>query len=246
MRLTRNYLDHPLQPGQRVALPETVANHLLRVLRLGVGDPLIVFNGDGFDYHASVVNAERRAAQIEVLSREVASSESPLSITLGQGIARGDKMDWVLQKATELGVAAIAPVRTQWTEVRLNAERAERRHQHWHGVIASACEQCGRATLPALAAASELADWAGSAPQNALRLLLDPDGEHCLRSCPPPQPGQPAWLVVGPEGGLSERDIATLRAAGFSGLRLGPRVLRTETAGLAVIAAMQALWGDLG
>ena len=246
MRLTRNYIDHPLQPGQRVALPETVANHLLRVLRLGVGDALIVFNGDGFDYHASVVNAERRAAQIEVQSREAASSESALSITLGQGIARGDKMDWVLQKATELGVAAVAPVRTQWTEVRLNAERAERRHQHWHGVIASACEQSGRATVPGLSVASELSDWAGSAPQNALRLLLDPDGEHSLRSCPPPQPGQPVWLVIGPEGGLSERDIAPLRAAGFSGLRLGPRVLRTETAGLAVIAAMQTLWGDLG
>ncbi len=246
MRLTRNYLDHPLQPGQRVVLPEAVANHLLRVLRLGVGDALIVFNGDGFDYRATVVNAERRAAQIEVQSREAASSESALSITLGQGIARGDKMDWVLQKASELGVAAIAPLRTQWTEVRLNAERAERRHQHWHGVIAAACEQCGRATLPALAAASDLSDWASSAPQNALRLLLDPEGEQSLSTCLRPQSGQPIWLVVGPEGGLSERDIATLHAAGFNGLRLGPRVLRTETAGLAAIAAMQTLWGDLG
>lgn len=246
MRVTRNYLAQPLQPGQRVALPEAVANHLLRVLRLSVGDALIVFNGDGFDYHATLATAERRSAQIQVQSRSAASGESPLSITLGQGIARGDKMDWVLQKATELGVAAIAPLRTQWTEVRLTAERAERRHQHWHGVIAAACEQCGRAVLPALNETSELSNWAANAPSNALRFLLDPDAEHTLRSCPPPQPGQPVWLAVGPEGGLSEYDIATLRAAGFSGLRLGPRVLRTETAGLAVIAAMQALWGDLG
>lgn len=246
MRLTRNYLDQPLQTGQRVALPEAVANHLLRVLRLGVGDTLIVFNGDGFDYHATLATAERRAAHITVQSRAAVSRESALSITLGQGIARGDKMDWVLQKATELGVTAIAPLRTQWTEVRLTAERAERRHQHWHGVIAAACEQCGRAALPALTEASELSNWAASAPPDALRLLLDPDGEQRLHSCPPPQPGQPVWLAIGPEGGLSEHDIATLRAAGFSGLRLGPRVLRTETAGLAVIAAMQALWGDLG
>lgn len=244
MRLTRNYVDHPLQPGQRVALPEAVANHLLRVLRLNVGDALIVFNGDGFDYRATVASAERRAAQIEVLSRQAASSESALPITLGQGIARGDKMDWVLQKASELGVAAIAPLRTQWTEVRLNAERAERRHQHWHGVIAAACEQCGRATLPALTPASDLSAWAGSAPENALRLLLDPEGEHTLTTCPPPQPGQPVWIVIGPEGGLSERDIATLHAAGFNGLRLGPRVLRTETAPVVALSVAQQLWGD--
>lgn len=246
MRLTRNYLDHPLQPGLRVTLPESVANHLLRVLRLNVGDALIVFNGDGFDYHAALVSSDRRAAQIEVQSRAAASSESALPITLGQGIARGDKMDWVLQKATEMGVAAIAPLRTQWTEVRLHGERGERRQQHWHGVIAAACEQCGRATLPTLSPASELSDWAGSAPANALRLLLDPDAESTLATCSPPLPEQPVWLVIGPEGGLSERDIATLHSAGFSGLRLGPRVLRTETAGLAAIAAMQALWGDLG
>jgi len=246
MRLTRNYLDQPLHPGQQVTLPEPVANHLLRVLRLSVGDALIVFNGDGVDYHATLISGELRSAQIQVQASRAACRESTLAITLGQGIARGDKMDWVLQKATELGVAAIAPLRTQWTEVRLSGERGERRQQHWHGVIVAACEQCGRATLPALAPASELSAWAASAPQGALRLLLDPDGEQTLATCSPPLPEQPVWLVIGPEGGLSERDIATLHSTGFSGLRLGPRVLRTETAGLAALAAMQALWGDLG
>lgn len=246
MRLTRSYLGQPLQVGEQIALPEAVANHLLRVLRLKVGDALVVFNGDGFDYHACVVSAERRSAQIHVQSRTAVTRESALSITLGQGMARGDKMDWVLQKATELGVAAIAPLRTQWTEVRLDGDRSERRQQHWQGVINAACEQSGRASIPTLAPASELSAFAGSAPENALRLLLDPDGEQRLSTCPPPQPGQPVWLVIGPEGGLSERDIACARAAGFTGLRLGPRVLRTETAGLAAIVAMQALWGDLG
>lgn len=245
MRLTRNYIDQPLALGARVELPETVANHLLRVLRLSVGAELIVFNGDGHDYRARISHAERRTATVEIGERIAARAESPLTIVLAQGIARSEKMDWVLQKATELGVSAVVPLRTEWTEIRLNAERAERRHQHWLGVIASACEQSGRATLPTLAPANELPAWAANLPGHCLRLALDPDGEHTLASCPPPSPGTPVMLVIGPEGGLSGRDLATLRAAGFVGLRLGPRVLRTETAGIAAIVALQTLWGDL-
>lgn len=245
MRLTRNYIDQPLAPGARVTLPETVANHLLRVLRLSTGAELILFNGDGHDYHARIDQAERRAATVTIGERLAARAESPLSIVLAQGIARGEKMDWVLQKATELGVGAVVPLRTEWTEVRLDAQRAERRHQHWLGVIASACEQSGRATLPALAPANELATWAAGLPDNCLRLALDPDGEQSLATCPQPPAAAPVVLVIGPEGGLSGRDLAALRAAGFVGLRLGPRVLRTETAGIAAIVALQTLWGDL-
>lgn len=246
MRLTRNYVDHPLTPGTHLELPEAVANHLLRVLRLKLGDELLVFNGDGFDYRGRIIQTERRTATVALGERIAARAESPLRIVLAQGIARGEKMDWVLQKATELGVHGIVPIRTEWTEVRLDAERAERRHQHWQGVIAAACEQCGRACVPALTAAHELGAWAASLPEQSLRLALDPDGEHSLGSCPRPALEQSVVLVVGPEGGLSGRDLAGLRAAGFSGLRLGPRVLRTETAGLAALAALQALWGDLG
>lgn len=246
MRLTRTYLTQPLSPGARVALPEAAANHLLRVLRLPLNGELLLFNGDGFDYRARIVQAERRAAQVEVGERLPARAESPLRIVLAQGIARGEKMDWVLQKATELGVQGIVPIRTEWTEVRLDAERAERRHHHWQGVIASACEQCGRAVLPELAGACELATWAAELHDADLRLALDPDGEQVLSACPRPAPEQRVVLAIGPEGGLSGRDLATLRAAGFTGLRLGPRVLRTETAGLAALAALQALWGDLG
>lgn len=226
-------------------LPEAVANHLLRVLRLSVGAELIVFNGDGYDYRARISHAERRSATVEIGARIDARAESSLPIVLAQGIARGEKMDWILQKATELGVSTVVPLRTEWTEIRLNAERAERRHQHWLGVIASACEQSGRATLPTLAPVNELAAWAAGLADHCLRLALDPDGEHTLASCPPPSPGAPMVLVIGPEGGLSGRDLATLRAAGFVGLRLGPRVLRTETAGIAAIVALQTLWGDL-
>jgi 16S rRNA (uracil1498-N3)-methyltransferase len=246
MRLTRTHIEQSLSPGTQVDLPEAAANHLLRVLRLKPGDALLVFNGDGFDYQARILRAERRCAVVAVGERLAARAESPLRIVLAQGIARGEKMDWVLQKATELGVHGIVPIRTEWTEVRLDAERAERRHQHWCGVIVSACEQCGRATVPALSAASDLAAWAASLPTDSLRLALDPEGEQSLGSCPRPPPEQTVVLVVGPEGGLSGRDLATLRAAGFTGLRLGPRVLRTETAGLAALAALQALWGDLG
>lgn len=246
MRVTRTHIAQSLSPGTQLELPEAAANHLLRVLRLKPGDALVLFNGDGFDYHARIIHAERRCTTVAVGERMAARAESPLRIVLAQGIARGEKMDWVLQKATELGVHGIVPIRTEWTEVRLDAERAERRHQHWQGVIAAACEQSGRACVPALTVAHELGTWAASLPAGSLRLALDPDGEQSLHQCPRPEPEQNVVLVVGPEGGLSGRDLATLRAAGFCGLRLGPRVLRTETAGLAALAALQALWGDLG
>jgi 16S rRNA (uracil1498-N3)-methyltransferase len=151
----------------------------------------------------------------------------------------------VLQKATELGVAAIAPVVTERTEVKLDAERADKRLAHWQGVLAAACEQSGRRVLPALQAPQALATFAAAPPPGALRLALDPEGEHTLARLPAPPP-EGVVLVVGPEGGLGERDLAALRAGGFQGLRLGPRILRTETAGLAAIAALQARFGDLG
>lgn len=241
MRTIRCHVDAPLAVGQAVALDEHASNHLVRVLRLGVGDAVVLFNGDGHDYIARLVSVEKRGARAEVTGVAAVANESPLRITLAQGIARGDKMDWVLQKATELGVAAIAPVQTERTEVKLDAERADKRLAHWQGVLAAACEQCGRARLPALSAPAALATWAAAAG-DGLRLALDPEGELTLATLPA---SDAVTLVVGPEGGLSERDLATLRAAGFRGLRLGPRILRTETAGIAAIAALQALHGDL-
>ena len=246
MRQIRCYVDAPLAAGALVALPEAAVAHLVRVLRLGPGAEVWLFNGDGHDWRAQLAEVGKRGASAEVVGREDAAPvESPLRITLAQGLARGEKMDWVLQKATELGVAAIAPIVTERTEVKLDAERADKRLAHWQGVLAAACEQSGRRVLPALQAPQALASFAAAPPPGALRLALDPEGEHTLASLPAPPP-EGVVLVVGPEGGLGERDLAALRAGGFQGLRLGPRILRTETAGLAAIAALQARFGDLG
>lgn len=243
MRTIRCFTDQPLAPGGRVALSETATGHLVRVLRLGIGDPVVLFNGDGHDFAARLVSLGKRGAEAEVLDARPVANESPLRITLVQGIARGEKMDWVLQKATELGVAAITPARTERTEVKLDAERAAKRLAHWHGILVAACEQSGRARLPRLSEPAALADCL-SAETAAVKLVLDPAATLGLHDLSLPAAAEVA-LLVGPEGGLSERDLATARAAGFQGLRLGPRILRTETAGLAAITALQAIYGDL-
>jgi 16S rRNA (uracil1498-N3)-methyltransferase len=244
MRIPRIYVPQTLRPGREVELPIQAGEHLARVLRLDRGHPLRLFNGTGDEYAAELASLAKRSVTARVLESAAAEDrESPLRITLAQGIARGEKMDWILQKATELGVAAIVPVVTDRTEVKLDAERAERRVAHWEAVVASACEQCGRSRLPEISEPMKLGDWAASLDDAAgLRLALDPNGDRAPRDLPA---SLRATLAVGPEGGLSDHDLATLKAAGFHGLRLGPRILRTETAGLAALAAMQALLGDL-
>ena len=242
MRSIRSHIDAELIEGQSLALPESTATHLLRVLRLGLGDEVLLFNGDGYDYRARISAVAKRSAEVQVEARIEVQRESPLQVTLAQALARGEKMDWVLQKATELGVSRIAPVVTERTEVKLDAERADRRLQHWRGVVASACEQCGRARLPQIEEPRALADFlVASKAEGHLILALDPDGEHSLAALPA---FERLTLVIGPEGGLSPRDLGQLRAAGARGLRLGPRILRTETAGIAALAALQALRGD--
>lgn len=244
MRIPRVFVPHPLRAGHEVELPVQAGEHLVRVLRLERGHPLRLFNGDGEEYSGEIASLAKRGVTAQVLAREtVASVESPLRITLAQGIARGEKMDWILQKATELGVARIVPLVTDRTEVKLDAERAPRRMAHWQAVLASACEQCGRNRLPQLDEPLRLADFAATpAVEGELRLALDPLGTIGVRSLPQ---SMRMTLVVGPEGGLSEHDLDTLAQGGFGGLRLGPRILRTETAGLAALAALQALQGDL-
>lgn len=255
MRLTRCHIDAPLVCGSIVPLPESVAIHLTRVLRLGLGARLVLFNGDGCDYEAELASIDKRGATAEVIDSRPVANEAPLPLVLAQALSRGEKMDFVLQKAAELGAAGIVPLVTERTEVRLDAERGEKRRAHWQGILASACEQCGRARLPALGQASTLAHWLGNAPVPGLdarrdspdrRLplfYLDPEAESSLRELSEPL-SSGACFVIGPEGGLGERDLVLLRAAGASGVRLGPRVLRTETAGLALLAAVQALYGD--
>lgn len=245
MRIPRIHTDQPLRPGLTVLLPEQAGEHVARVLRLDHGHPLVLFNGDGCEYDARLAGLAKRAVTAEVTGVREIKRESTLDLTLAQGVARGEKMDWILQKATELGVARIAPLITDRTEVRLDEERAERRVAHWRQVIASACEQSGRTELPEIAPPRKLADWLaalGNIP--ATRLVLLPEGELAPRTLGPLPHG--VILVVGPEGGFSEHDEAMLRHAGFRGLRLGPRILRTETAGITALAALQTVAGDFG
>lgn len=244
MRIPRIYTDQPLRAGVEVLLPEQAGEHVARVLRMERGHPLILFNGDGREYDATLAQLAKRGVTAEVEQAREVDRESKLDITLAQGVARGEKMDWILQKATELGVARIAPLVTERTEVKLDEDRAGRRLAHWQQVIASACEQCGRNRLPRLDAPQRLPTWLaqlGDTP--GARLALLPEGTQALRSLGALADG--AILVVGPEGGFSDHDEAALRQAGFAGLRLGPRILRTETAGLAALAALQAVAGDL-
>lgn len=248
MRLTRGHVEMPLQVGAEVALPEDVATHLLRVLRLQAGDACVLFNGDGHDYDACITTTSKREALARITAARRVDNESPLRITLLQGIARGEKMDWILQKATELGVVGILPASSERSEVKLDAQRADKRLAHWRGIVVAACEQSGRAILPAVAAPQPLAQAA--ILREGRGFILDPFAETTLVSLRDDaqlnRANAACTLAIGPEGGWSPRDRDVLVAAGYQGLRLGPRVLRTETAGIAAIAALQALCGDLG
>lgn len=244
MRTTRIHVNQPLAPASEVSLPAQAAEHVARVLRMDAGDTLTVFNGDGYDYAATLVSVGKRDVVIRVEGREEIANESPLQLTLAQGVARGEKMDLIVQKATELGVARIVPLFTERSEVKLDASRAEKRLQHWRAVAVSACEQSGRTRVPEVVPALSLQAWLENlADDGAQRLALLPEGTLQARELRFGTAG--GLLVVGPEGGLGERDVASLRESGFQGLRLGPRILRTETAGLATLAALQALHGDL-
>ncbi len=248
MRIPRVHVTGPLRAGDAVDLPAAACDHLLRVLRMADGAQLLLCNGDGKDYRATLGDIGKRGARARILDASPNHAESPLRIVLAQALARGDKMDWVIQKATELGVAAIQPIVTERTEVRLDSERAGRRLAHWQAIAVSACEQSGRALVPTISEPASLAAYAAGANPGAIRLALHPEGgslAEALNGSILRDATMPIHLVIGPEGGLSERDHAQLRAAGFRGLRLGPRVLRTETAGLAALAALQALAGDL-
>lgn len=244
MRLTRTWIDQPIAIGQQLQLPENASNHLLRVLRLASGDECLLFNGDGHDYLARIEQTGKRDCQVLVLAAEKVERESALAITLLQGIARGEKMDLILQKATELGAAAFMPVSSQRSEVKLDAARAEKRLAHWQGVVIAACEQSGRAVCPPVAAPATLATALQHPTLPAARFYLQPEARQSIATLDIETTA--LAIAVGPEGGWSERDLQELHAAGFSGLRLGPRILRTETAGLAAISALQLRFGDMG
>jgi 16S rRNA (uracil1498-N3)-methyltransferase len=241
MRKIRVYTEQALSAGQEVVLEAGPSRHLVRVLRQRTGHRLAVFNGDGFEYFGTITATgpgDRCCIAIE--RRDAVETESPLRIVLVQAIARGGRMDWSIQKACELGVAAIRPVFTKRTEVRLEGRRADKRRHHWQQVAIAACEQSGRVHVPVVAEPAELAalDW-----PIGRQVHLDPLGEVALsRMEPPGQDG--VVIVIGPEGGLTAEESSWLNRQGCTGVRLGPRILRTETAGPAAIAALQSVFGD--
>jgi 16S rRNA (uracil1498-N3)-methyltransferase len=241
MGTPRVYVDAALASGSEIALPPEAAAHLTRVLRLRPDEAVVLFNGDGRDYAGRLLAVHRQEVRVLVRVAGEAEAEPPLRLHLAVGVSRGERMDFVIQKAVELGVASIRPLFTERSVVRLDAERLDRRHTHWHGVLVAACEQSGRRRLPHLHPAQALADWLPTVAGTAL--LLDPQAVRSLADLPAPQGA--ATLLVGPEGGLSADERARALSAGFVSVRLGPRILRTETAPLAALAAMQVLWGDL-
>lgn len=239
----RFFSDNTLELGATVALSANAAAHATRVMRLNVGDTLVLFNGDGFDYTCELVSIKKNAVLASIQSSEKITVESPLSITLLQGISSGDRMDYTIQKAVELGVTQIQPINTERSVVKLSAERAEKRVEHWQGVVHAACEQSGRGVVPKIGLPMPLSLWLAKHPQaNASRILLNPVGAKRLSELP--KPTGEIQLLIGAEGGLSPQEIDTASANGFQSILLGPRILRTETAALAAIASMQTLWGD--
>ena len=242
MRLTRVYVDAPLSSGMIVELPRETASHLAKVLRARAGDEIVLFSGDGREYAAAIDNVRGSRVTAAVADGLHVDRESSLDVTLVQCVPRGDRMDFIVQKATELGVTRLVPVLSQRSVVRLDAGQAESKAAHWRAVAVSACEQCGRARLPIIDAPTPLTSYLGAPVPAVARFVLEPDQDG---------PAAPATLdgnvqiAVGPEGGFSADELEIFKLAGFSRLRLGPRILRTETAAITALAWLQTRFGDM-
>ncbi len=242
MHIPRLYITGPLASGDVVRLDEQAAHHVRQVLRLAEGAALKVFDGNGPEYHASLIGAGRGRVSVRIGDACAAPAGPSLEITLAQGIARGDRMDLILQKAVELGVRTIQPLWMERCQGRVTGERLDRRMRHWRKVIISACEQCGRSTLPELAEPAAFAAWLDTGRKAATRIVLQPGTGSALHTLDPT--GNTVELLVGPEGGITDAEHADARRAGFTAVALGPRILRTETAAIAALAGLHALWGD--
>jgi len=241
-RVARFYFDGDLQTGALAELPEEAARHA-QVLRLRAGEAAVLFNGRGGEYAARIVEWKRSRIRVQVGAWSATEREAPLAVTLVQGVSSGEKMDFTIQKATELGATAIQPVLGEKAVVRLSAARAQAKLVHWRRIAISACEQCGRNRVPEIAMPVTVADYSRQPLAAGLRLLLSPQATRGLREAVA-QNSVALAIAAGPEGGFSRGEEALLIAAGFAPVRLGPRVLRSETAALAALAALNALTGD--
>lgn len=237
----RIHLPGPLATGATLSLPEPAFRHVVQVLRMRTGEALILFDGGGGEYEARLEAVGKREAQVRVGAFRDVNRESPLRVTLAQAVSKGERMDYTIQKAVELGVSEIVPLLSERSVVKLDAERWDKKLEHWRGIAASACEQSGRTQVPLVRPVAELPRWLHE-PSAGLRLVLAPGAGGALPDQLPP--AAPVVLLVGPEGGFSEAELDLARRQGCRPLQLGPRTLRTETAGLAALAVLQARWGD--
>lgn len=242
MRLTRVFVEEPLATGSTLSIGGSAANHIMRVLRAREGDELTLFDGRGGEYGARVAGFRKDSVQVEVKEHRDVERESALDLTLAQGISRGERMDWVMQKATELGVTRIIPVVTERTMVKLDERQAERKIEHWRAIVISACEQCGRNRVPEVALPMPYIEAVRSIDAEVTRVLLSPSGTLRARDL---GHSTRIAMLIGPEGGLSDNEQEAALAAGFQPLRMGPRILRTETAAIAALAALQHNFGDI-
>jgi 16S rRNA (uracil1498-N3)-methyltransferase len=244
-RMPRFYCPQPLATGAVVDLPESVAHHL-HVVRMQPGAALTLFDGRGGQYAATLADIGKKRASAAVLAHEAVEAELPWAVTLAQGLPEGAKMDWIIEKAVELGVAAVQPLAAQRSVVRLSGERAEKRHAHWQGVIVAASEQCGRNRLAQLAPVADFQRWLGAPPAAAQpRILLSPRATQSLAGWAQAHSAQALTLMVGPEGGFTREEEDAALAAGALALSMGPRVLRTETAALAAMAMLSGVWNGM-
>lgn len=245
MALTRLFIDGALLPGQVLVLENEQAHYIGRALRLRAGDALSVFNAESGEFAAVVESVSKSSATLQVGAHVETATESPLKLQLVQGVSRGDRMDFVVQKATELGAKRITPVLTEYSMVKLDGSRAEKRRAHWQKVAISACEQSGRIRPPLIDPPVALKSWFGSKTQEAdVDLILKPGANESLTSLTAPR--TKVCLLVGPEGGFSDTEYDDADVSGFKPVSLGPRILRTETAALAALTIAEALWGDIG
>ena len=244
VRIPRIYVDLPLDQDTEIVLPSEAVRHLRRVLRMPGGAELVLFNGRGGEFEAVLALDGGPGARARVGAHREAATEAALEIGLASGLARGGKMDYLIQKAVELGISWIQPLATERSMVQLGPERARRRRRHWQGIVAGACEQCGRTLLPPVHDPLPLGEWLEGLPDSADRIVAVPGATRGLAALPRPRAA--LAILVGPEGGLGPREVAAAQERGFRAVSLGPRILRAETAALAALSAAQVLWGDLG
>ena len=244
MRSPRLFTDQPLTPGDQVVLEGTVAQRLGRVLRARAGEQIALFNGDGREFAAKVLSVSKREVSVDIGAAVTPQTESPVHTTLGLCLSKGDRFDWAIQKATELGVGAVTPLYSERVDFSIPPDRIEKRVAHWRQIAISACEQCGRVNIPAVSSPQPLEQWVQSVAAEH-KWVLHCDDHGATRSGASKEAPVDAALLIGPEGGLTDQEVARACENSFEVLQLGPRVLRTETAPVVALSALSVMWGEM-